>query len=658
MEYVRVAIFRPVFTTYDYLAPAGTEKGARVWVKFANSQTMGIVWETGIENPHPKTQEILKLLDEKALFPPDLFNLIQFSERYYHYPLGLILESALPSLLRKNQALPILKPSKNKQNLEAIELTPAQKEALQQLPLDDFQVAVLAGITGSGKSEIYAQWIKKLFINYSENNNPDAEALEPILKFQILILVPEIGLTQPLFDLFNKRLNLTIAIYHSELSPKKRAEIWLGVQRGEIHLIIGTRSAVFLPFQGLRGIIVDEEHDLSYKQQEQFRYHARDLAVVRAKNLNIPIILGSATPSLEAYHHVQNGRWRWVALKERAMTQLTPRVVVDSFREGRIGALSVALIRQMRQTLADGQQILLFLNRRGFASVLHCPNCEWQNDCPNCSTMMYAHLQKRFLLCHHCGYRCAIPLSCPSCYHRQLDYWGLGTERLEKTVQEQFPYARVLRIDSDNYSTAKQFQQATEAVKKGEADIILGTQWLTKGHHFPNLHLVAVIDGDLRQSPLDYRQEERLGQLLLQVGGRAGREQSGIIWIQTKAHNQAIFSIFNHDYQEEAKRLYAERQEALLPPFSAQALFIAEDKNEQYAQEALHRLSQQSLPEGCYWYPVMPATLAKRAGIYRFHLLLNAPNKNKIQEALFYLRDNWMNQKVKIIVDIDPLTWD
>lgn len=631
--------------TLTYSSREALPLGARVQVTLRQRQVWGIVWEACAKPADLDIKPIEALLDQEALLDADLRRFLQFTARYYARSLGDVLESALPLPLRRQETLPQWSdvPVLTQEN---IQLTPAQQRIADALPRQA-GVCVLEGVTGSGKSEIYAHYLS-----------------ERLREGQALVLTPEIGLTPALFETLQKRTGRRGALYHSHLTPQKRAKIWAAARAGALDFIVGTRSAVFLPFQNLNSIVVDEEHDLSYKQQEALRYHARDLAVLRAHHLRIPVILGSATPSLEALHRVKLGQWQHLYLPERAKTQQRPQVVLDDGRSGRVGVLSMRLITAMRQTIQDGGQVLLFLNRRGFASVLQCPQCDYRNECPHCDRLMTIHLRRGVLHCHHCQHQQALPPRCPKCQNHELEVYGLGTERLEKTVAQQFPQARVMRIDSDEYRTPKRFAEALEVVKRGEVDIVLGTQWLTKGHHLPRMKLVAVVDADQALHSVDFRCEERLLQLLLQVGGRTGREGAGTIWIQTRQPQQAIFSALTTGYQAQSQRLYRERQEALLPPHSAQVLLAAQHRQE---ANALHTLlavqtALTALPKGCFCLGPVPALLARRAGFYRYHLIVQAPQKSTIQALLpelqTRLQEAAKQHHSEVMMDVDPMILD
>ena len=475
--------------------------------------------------------------------------------------------------------------------------------------------------------------------------------------------MPEIGLVQTLAARLAARLGERIAVHHSALADGARLEQWLAVRAGDAQVLVGTRSAVFAPCAALRGIIIDEEHDAAYKQQDGFRYHARDLALKRAQQADVPILLGSATPSLESYHQVWRDNWQQLRLPARATTTALPAIHLENMDGAAAsGGLSHELIRAMRRTLVGGGQTLLFLNRRGYAPLLRCDDCDWQASCDACDALPTVHTASHQLQCHHCGRVQPLPTRCPACHGDHLQMLGLGTQRLEQSVARQFPQARVLRIDSDAYSTSRQFEAALAQIQAGAVDIILGTQWLAKGHHFPRLHLVAVVDADQALYSLDYRGEERLAQLLVQVGGRAGRESEGQIWIQTRQPQHPVFTVLDAPYEDTARRLYDERQRARLPPHCAQVALLARHSD---AERALQTLAftrdgaqQAGIGQNWQWLGPAPAVMPRKDGQHRAHLLIQAESRAALQQELPRLTA-WLHAqgkafRVRVAVDVDP----
>ena len=709
---VGVAVPRPLMGSFDYLCAEPVAVGARVLVPFGRGQLIGVVVSCSAATDDGTLKMVARVLDDAPLLDAPLLKLLHFAARYYQHPLGEVVQAALPKLLREGRAatreLPrawritaagrealagrlggkqaaVLK-ALNESELDeaalraahhcsaswlrdlekrgwleararwqglaaapatAPTLNAAQEAVLAALPDSGFAATLLDGVTGSGKTEIYIRWIERLTADGG----------------QVLLLVPEIGLVQTLAARLAARLGSRVAVHHSALADGARLEQWLAVRAGDAQVLVGTRSAVFAPFAALRGIIIDEEHDAAYKQQDGFRYHARDLALKRAQQAGIPILLGSATPSLESYHQVWRGNWQHLRLPARAATSTPPVIHLENMDGAATsGGLSHELIRTMRRTLAAGGQTLLFLNRRGYAPLLRCDACDWHAACDACDAMLTVHTAARQLQCHHCGRQQALPTRCPACHSDSLHMLGLGTQRLEQSVAHQFPQARILRIDSDAYTTSRQFEAALAQVQAGAVDIILGTQWLSKGHHFPRLHLAVVVDADQALYSLDYRSEERLAQMLVQVGGRAGRESQGQIWIQTRQPRHPVFAVLHTPYEDTARRLYAEREGAQLPPHGAQVALLARHTDAERALQALaftrDGAQQAGIGQNWQWFGPAPAVMPRKDGQHRAHLLVQAANKAALQKELPQLTA-WLQAqgkafRVRVAVDVDP----
>ena len=711
---VSVAVPRPLAGSFDYLCHEPVAVGARVRVPFGRGQVIGVVVAVTPEASDDGTLKTVdRVLDDAPLLDAPLLKLLHFAARYYQHPLGEVVQAALPKLLREGRAatreLPrswritaagraalagrlggkqaaVLTALSDGEQLEAalraahhctagwlrdlekrgwteacahwqgLAAAPAaaptlnaeQTAALAALPDCGFTATLLDGVTGSGKTEIYIRWIERLTADGG----------------QVLLLVPEIGLVRTLAARLAARLGERIAVHHSALADGARLEQWLAVRAGDAQVLVGTRSAVFAPCPALRGIIIDEEHDAAYKQQDGFRYHARDLALKRAQQAGVPILLGSATPSLESYHQVWRGNWQHLRLTARAATSTPPAIHLENMDGAAAsGGMSHELIRAMRRTLADGGQTLLFLNRRGYAPLLRCDACDWHAACDACDAPLTVHTATHQLQCHHCGRQQPLPTRCPACHSDALHMLGLGTQRLEQSVARQFPQARLLRIDSDAYSTSRQFEAALAQVQAGAVDIILGTQWLSKGHHFPRLHLAAVVDADQALYSLDYRGEERLAQLLVQVGGRAGREGEGQIWIQTRQPQHPVFTVLNAPYADTARRLYEQRAQAELPPHRAQVALLARHSD---AARALQTLAftrdgaqQAGIGQNWQWLGPAPAVMPRKDGQHRAHLLVQADSRAALQKELPQLTA-WLHAqgkafRVRVAVDVDPL---
>ncbi len=530
------------------------------------------------------------------------------------------------------------------------ELNDEQQQVLDALTptLSEYRAHLLYGVTGSGKTEVYINLIMKVL----------AEGK------QVLLLVPEIALTPQMLSRFTQRFGSRVAAYHSGMSDNARRDVFLAAQAGELPVLIGTRSAIFVPQANVGLILVDEEHDLSYKQQEGFLYHARDLAIFRAKQLNINVVLGSATPSLESVANVKSGKLQLHHLRHRATDSALPTIaMIDRRGHGKDSVLADSVITKMRQILQQGKQVLIFLNRRGFAPVMKCNDCQWSSDCPSCSVFQTAHTTTRQLCCHHCGHVEPLPIRCPDCLSPDIYFAGMGTQKLEAHISQQFPHHRVLRLDRDKQTTSKQLDAALASIHDGEVDIILGTQLVVKGHHFPNVELVCVADADSALFSSDFRAEEHLYQQLIQVAGRAGRESSaGQVLIQSTVPDHDVFhALVRHDYWAYAETMLAERKSHDLPPSTAMVLVKASALDRDMLLDYL-RAVKHSLCENSDTVAVLgPVPLAVERVKNRFHaqLWLSADNRAHMQKNIPLLeeiiRHYDKSHRFKTIIDVDAL---
>ena len=505
---------------------------------------------------------------------------------------------------------------------------------------------LLEGVTGSGKTEIYLQYI------------------EEVLKKgkQVLVLVPEIGLTPQTVRRFQARFNVEIDVLHSNLNDTQRLHVWERARTGQSAIVIGTRSALFTQFSDLGLIILDEEHDGSFKQQDGWRYHARDLGVVLAQKLNIPILLGSATPSLESVNNVQNGKYHHLVLSKRAGNATTLRQFVIDLKHQRIqNGLSEPLLQRMQEHLEKGNQVLLFLNRRGFAPVLLCHECGWIDECHHCEKPYTYHQHQRVLRCHHCGAQKTVPMQCGHCGSTHLVTTGLGTEQLEETLKARFPQYNIARIDRDSTARKGKLEGYLEDIQQGKSQILIGTQMLAKGHHFPNVTLVALVNVDNALFSLDFRAEERLAQLYVQVAGRSGRaEKQGEVVLQTHYPDHPLLTtLLEKGYQAFAEETLKLRHNMGLPPFSFQALFKAQCRHSEEAENALSQLASffyEQKIEGLQVLGPIPAPFSKKAGQYRWQLLLQHASRKQLQAALSrYSPELIKSSQVRLILDVDPL---
>ena len=726
--YFRIAIPTPLRRHFDYLAPVNfaaepPKAGDRVKVPFARQTLVGILLEIVDQTdvPEHKLKRVIEILDQQPVFDSELLQLLRWCGQYYHHPIGEVMQNALPVKLRqgastqikgikrwqlspegqsvdahalkraaKQLALindlrntpeglseyqlsdlhvnwrPVMKRLQEKGWVDCLEenalplarpdspapvLNIDQQQAIDRLSQksNQFGVFVLEGVTGSGKTEVYLQIIQNIIQQGK----------------QALVLVPEIGLTPQLLDRFLHRLDARIAIMHSALNDEERLQAWLNTQAGLADVIIGTRSAVFSPLLRPGIIIIDEEHDLSFKQQDGLRYSARDLAVKRASDLNIPIVLGSATPSLETLHNALQGRYETLLLPERAGNAQPPAIRILDVRSQKMeSGLSAQLVQKMKEHLSRDSQVLLFLNRRGFAPVLMCHECGWHALCPRCDAHMTLHQRQSRLRCHHCGTEQPLPQVCPKCESKDLLQMGYGTERIEQALTELFPHQQIIRIDRDSTRRKGSMQKLLEEIHNGKGQILIGTQMLAKGHHFPNVTLVGMLNADHGLYSADFRASERMGQLILQVAGRAGREEKkGEVLIQTHHPEHPLFKpLIEQNYPGFAKTLLEERQQTELPPFTHLALLRAEAVEQQmpmiFLEQARQLIEQHNHNQALLMGP-FPALMERRAGRYRAQLLIQANDRNVLQSlfaaSIVQIENHKTAKKVRWSIDIDPM---
>ena len=726
MNIVRVALAVPLPRFFDYLYPTDLTPivGGRVLVPFGSQKRVGIVVDLPASSDvaKEKLKPIIDVLDAESLFNSTTWDWLAWSANYYRAALGDVLFQALPVKLRngesavKNdrtfwritdlgkQALESGELKRAKKQIEALNLlltqdlekgnneigsaiwsalkgkdyvkeiiVPTEQKSWQQTlgdnPLvnldnrltlnkqqalafsqllfqEGFNVWLLEGVTGSGKTEIYLQYI------------------EEVLKKgkQVLVLVPEIGLTPQTVRRFQARFNVEIDVLHSNLNDTQRLNVWERARTGQSAIVIGTRSALFTQFSDLGLIILDEEHDGSFKQQDGWRYHARDLGIVLAQKLNIPILLGSATPSLESVNNVQNGKYHHLVLSKRAGNATALRQFVIDLKHQRIqNGLSEPLLKRMQEHLEKGNQVLLFLNRRGFAPVLLCHECGWIDECHHCEKPYTYHQHQRVLRCHHCGAQKTVPMQCGHCGSTHLVTTGLGTEQLEETLKARFPQYNIARIDRDSTARKGKLEGYLDDIQQGKSQILIGTQMLAKGHHFPNVTLVALVNVDNALFSLDFRAEERLAQLYVQVAGRSGRaEKQGEVVLQTHYPDHPLLTtLLEKGYQAFAEETLKLRHNMGLPPFSFQALFKAQCRHSEEAENALSQLASffyEQKIEGLQVLGPIPAPFSKKAGQYRWQLLLQHASRKQLQAALSrYSPELIKSSQVRLILDVDPL---
>jgi primosomal protein N' (replication factor Y) (superfamily II helicase) len=534
---------------------------------------------------------------------------------------------------------------------EKLQLNQEQHEAISAVvaSLGKFTVFLLEGITGSGKTEVYMRVIQTVL----ERGQ------------QVLVLVPEINLTPQLEQRFRQRFSVAMTLSHSNLTDKQRCLAWLNLQQGNSAMLLGTRSALFTPMKKPGLIILDEEHDASFKQQEGFRFSARDVAIMRGKFQNIPVLLGSATPSLESLHNANQRRYHHLVLSKRAGTAVEPTLHLLDIRNKKLQhGLSEALINELRQVLAEGEQVLIFLNRRGFAPTLICHGCGWVARCRHCDANLVIHNQEKLLRCHHCGKEQRLLPHCPACRTGELQPLGLGTERIEDVLCELFPDKALVRLDRDTTQRKGSLERYLAQINDGKADIILGTQMLAKGHHFPNVTLVAIVDVDSGLFSIDYHAAERLAQMIIQVSGRAGRaEKPGRVILQTRHPDHALLNTLIHEgYRQFARTALAERKQAKLPPFSYHGLLRAQASTPNLPLAFLQAaavLAKTAKVKNVQVLGPVPAPMEKRAGLYRYQLLLQSHSRGDLQHCFDELIANIdtikQTKNLRWSLDVDPI---
>ena len=660
MKILQIALDVPLPRLFDYrLAERGEESGEGnpvgrlAKVPFGPGIKIGVVISVTATSEQPADKlKAAELIADLPTLPADWLELCSFCARYYHYPLGQVTTFALPPLLRRGK-----KPRVPKEKAGIAVLpeptfaaaTPDQTAAIAAITqASGFQAFLLHGVTGSGKTEVYLR------------------AIETVLQRggQALMLVPEIALTPQLEGRVSARFpGARIVSAHSGVADAARARAFLAALNGSADIVLGTRLSLFMPMPRLQLIVVDEEHDASFKQQEGLRYSARDVAIFRAKQRDIPIVLGSATPSFESFYHAGSGRYQLLDLPLRAVAVAMPTVAtVDTRKQKLQDGLSTELISAVSERLQRGEQSLLFLNRRGYAPVLACPACGWISHCRRCAANLVLHLVDRRLRCHHCGLEVAIPHTCPDCGNLDLQPFGRGTQRLEAKLVELFPEARILRIDRDSADSPKKWHALLETIHAGAVDILVGTQMLAKGHDFPMLTLVGVVGADAALFAADFRAPERLFSQLMQVGGRSGRAAlPGEVLIQTEYPDHPLYrALIDHDYTAFAHAQLAERNAAGFPPFAFQALLRAEAPELAQALEFLHNAVSlaPTFPEVLLYDPV-PMRLARLKNRERAQLLVESRSRPALQgflaQWMVQLHALKMPRDLRWHLDIDPL---
>ncbi len=669
---LKMALDTPLAIEFDYRwRPESADDlppmvGQLAQVPFGRREVMGLIIAIQDTSDHApeKIRDVTAIRYQLPALSTHWIALSRFAAEYYQRPLGEVVLPCLPKNLRtlkstaldsalKKVAAPV-SPTTSGASVPP-QLNQDQQAAVDAITsVNSYSTTLLFGVTGSGKTEVYLRSAEKILERERQQGR----------RAQVLILVPEINLTPQLENSVRARFpELNVVSLHSQLSEGERTRSWLSAHLGSAAIVLGTRLAILASMPNLKLIVVDEEHDLSYKQQEGLRYSARDLAIWRAHDLNIPVVLGSATPSMESWHHAESGRYKKLVLTQRAAAQaVLPNIsLIDMERIKASEGLAPPLITALRERLARGEQSLLFLNRRGYAPVVHCDACGWISNCQRCTAFMVLHKPERRLRCHHCSLDLRIPTSCPTCGNVDLQPLGRGTQRIEEYLHTLFPEARVLRIDADSTRKKGSAQAAFETVHRGEVDILLGTQMVAKGHDFQRLTLVGVINPDTALFSHDYRAGERLFAQLMQVAGRAGRAgqmSKSEVLVQTRYAQHPLYrALLGHDFPGFASSTLEERRNAGLPPFVFQALLRAESKTLTTALEFLQQARELLPHPGIVINDPVPMTMTRVAGVERAQLLLESNARATLQNFL----KQWVQAlrkhptRLRWTLEVDPI---
>tara|TARA_B100001093_G_scaffold412596_1_gene402290 strand:+ start:64 stop:2274 length:2211 start_codon:yes stop_codon:yes gene_type:complete len=731
-DLVEVLVPIPLMEKFSYLPPkkntSSLKQGSRVLIPFGRRTLVGVIWGFIKKDPLDKRKYkyIKDVLDESPLLDANSISLAEWSSRYYHYPLGEIITYFFPPSIRKGkdakfreskyleltskgsflqatdlsrapsqqkliellkekreislksaQAFGIsaavingliekgfiarfsreLSPYKKFENntlLSSKELNPEQSEAVNAIngAQNKNITFLLDGITGSGKTEVYLQAIQEVIRQGR----------------QALILIPEIGLAPQAEERFREYFGDRVMSFHSAKNDREKVDAWLGASRGLVDIIIGTRSSVFLPMKNLGIIVVDEEHDLSFKQMDKFRYSARDMALYRAKLEKVPVVLASATPSLETLKNAEEDKYKVLKLSKRATGASLPSFqAVDLRGKELFEGLSKELLEASQTELAQGNQVLIFLNRRGYAPSMICKVCGWISNCERCDALMTVHKNPLKLHCHHCEAQKPYPNKCQSCDSNDFLTYGFGTEKIEEFLQNYFPNIKTLRIDSDSTRKKETLNEYFSEIRKGKPMILLGTQLLAKGHHFPDVTLVGIIDADSGLFSADFRGSERVAQLMTQVSGRAGRDKKpGRVILQSYCpdHPQ-IEEIITGSYDKFAKKLLGERKSLKIPPFSFQAKIFAESPKSLISRDFILNLLNQSKIDEKIRMNVrvigpLPSVMEKKSGVYRWELSIFSKSRSNLHKYLDVMQsrlyDPKLSKQVRWSIDVDPLS--
>ena len=652
--FYNVAIAIPLRQAFTYHSNQQVVPGTRVAVKFGATNKLGIVIEA-VSNTDIKTKPIHIVLDDLPVFSKTELKILKWASDYYLHPIGEVISSFLPTNLRqvKNTLDTSVMNSSKKtlpKNLKFEKnLNSQQVNAVKFLnSLKGFMPTLLYGVTGSGKTEVYIRYISEHLLNNKS----------------VLILAPEIALTPQLESRVKDQFGDLVGIYHSKMTPSARYKAWKDFRNGDLRVMIGTRSAVMMPAPKLGLIIMDEEHDASYKQQEGFKFSARDLAIKRAQILKIPIILGSATPSLRTLKLVEEKKFGIFKLTKRVTQKNPPKFSILDINEVKlVSGLAPQAIEAIAQTLKHKKQAMIFINRRGFAPQFICSYCEWRAMCNSCDSSLVFHHQAARLICHRCDSAFGIPSHCPSCSKEQLSFLGTGTEQLEDTLKEFFPDTLIHRMDRDSTKKVGSLENILSDIKSSETGILVGTQMLIKGHDFPNLELVVAVDVDQGITSLNTSAIEEMGQQLNQVAGRAGRlDGNSTVLVQSRyVHDQNLLQLKSGNYLNFASSLMLQRQAMNQPPYSFEATIKASSPKAQTNIEMLTYAKQFIDTSKCMVIGPIPAIQSKVRGSYQHHLVIQANTRTSLNKLLVGISDsliadkNKISKKVRWSINVDPI---
>jgi len=652
--YFQIAVPIPIREVFTYKSSQMLPKGARVQISFGSKTLIGIVIEQLKSKPTYEVKEVSKIFENKPIFESNIFNCLIWASKYYHHPIGEVFQTFTPNLLRNDKkSLPNIEGSSindykvNESDMHQ-SLTASQTKAIKNINTDkEFNISLLHGVTGSGKTEVYLNLVSDII-----NKNQAA-----------LILVPEINLTPQLHKVFSTRFNGEIGLYHSKQTPLQRFKVWSKARSGNIRIVIGTRSAIMNPILNLGLIIIDEEHDQSFKQSEGFKFSARELGIKRAQKEDIPILLGSATPSLSVLKLVEENKVTKINMPERVDGRKPPSLIIlDINNKKLISGIAQESLEAIDTTLKENKQVLIFINRRGFAPMLQCNTCGWTAECAACESNLVFHKERNRLICHRCESAYGTPELCPSCASSQIELLGLGTEKVEDYLASTFPDVSTIRIDQDSTKKKNSMNEIYEQLDNSGPAILVGTQMLAKGHDFNNVALTLVINADNGLISPEVNALEKVSQLLIQVSGRAGRKNNDPkVIIQTRyPQDKTLNQIRNGDYLSFANKKLAENKASSLPPYSCASILRSTSPTQQNNINFLLRV--ESLLKGkknIITLGPLPSFIAKTKGSYKHSLYIQTSNRAYLNRVLAFLANEISalkeSKKVRWSFDIDPI---